>query len=110
MNELEMRMRAILNQRDHANEESLRSLSQRMNVSYHKLVYWNRRLSDPVVPPTAAPDQPKMVEVKIQDQVAPSESRPSSFEITFPNDLRLHVHHGFDAEELSQLIRVLQSC
>ena len=110
MTELEAQMRAIVIRCDHANHESLRSRSRRMSVSCHKLVYWNRQLSDPVVPPTAAQDQAKMAEVKILDRAAPREPRPSSFEIIFPNDLRLHVHQGFDSEELSQLIRVLRLC
>ena len=106
MNDLAREMKAVL-ARWRRSGESRREFGQRERISYHKLIYWRRKLdASKSSGKGIAESEPDLVPVR----VIPEADGDARFIVQVGAGVEIAVPAGFDAAELARLVRCLRSC
>ena len=84
---------------------------RRRRLNYHTLTYWIRRLANSDEPGTGG-EPASFVEVALPAEAEPAleRGRPTTYEVRLGNGRSIRLGATFDDEEVTRLIRTLESC
>jgi len=86
--------------------QSVAKFAREIGMNLVTLYDWKRRLRPRVDPPVGS--QPGLVEVRVAAELKHSESAPLVLRLR--NERSVEIRQGFDAQELTRLVKAIEAC